>query len=169
MKDIERNCVSSVSSQCLTQIPVMPTSTTLSKYCFQSFSGKKYITMLPSRPSIDTLSHDDDDGDDIFEENLKVYYLDDFFVCLDTSPPPLPPYCCQKCVKMVRYFIFLETFELQMLLVGGKQTLGRDPQRALWTSLWLCPAGVNLIRATVHFLPCLQISLALKTVEKKKE
>ena len=39
--------------------------------------------MLPSRPSIDTLSHDDDDGDDIFEENLKVYYLDDFFVCLE--------------------------------------------------------------------------------------
>ena len=61
----------------------MPTSTTLSKYCVQSFSGKKYITMLPSRPSIDTLSHDDDDGDDIFEENLKVYYLDDFFVCLE--------------------------------------------------------------------------------------
>ena len=41
MKDIERNCVSSVSSWYLTQIPVMPTSTTLSKYCFQSFSGKE--------------------------------------------------------------------------------------------------------------------------------
>ena len=55
--------------------------------------------MLPSRPSIDTLSHDDDDGDDIFEENLKVYYLDDFFVCLDTSPPLCHPIAARNVLK----------------------------------------------------------------------
>ena len=60
--------------------------------------------MLPSRPWIDTRSHDDD-GDDVFEENLKagvlLRYLDHFFVRM----------VAQGTVRRVHLFAFLESYQ----------------------------------------------------------